>query len=58
MSATQGHAEHAHRAVTTLWPAWWRCHRQQAGALGVVGPMPRATMLHGECAERPKDDWN
>jgi hypothetical protein len=33
----------------------WHDHRRRAGALGVAGPRPRASMLHGECAERPKD---
>jgi hypothetical protein len=38
--------------------AWWRGHRQRAGALGAMGPMPRVVVLHGECVGRPKDGWN
>jgi hypothetical protein len=28
------------------------------GALGAAGPMPRAAVLDGECAKRPKGGWN
>jgi hypothetical protein len=35
--------------------ARWHGHRRRASALGAVGPRPRATVLHGECARHPKD---
>jgi hypothetical protein len=33
----------------------WHDHRRRAGALGAIGPRPRASVLHGGCARRPKD---
>jgi hypothetical protein len=38
--------------------AWWRAHRQRAGALGVAGPTPRVTVLHRECAGHLEDGGN
>jgi hypothetical protein len=38
--------------------AWWRGHRWRADALGAAGPMPRAAVLHGECAEHLEDGGN
>jgi hypothetical protein len=35
--------------------ARWRGHHHRADALGAVGPRPRASVLHEECARRPKD---
>jgi hypothetical protein len=34
----------------------WRGHHQRAGALGVVELRPRAAVLHGGCAGRPKHE--
>jgi hypothetical protein len=38
--------------------AGWRGPRRRAGGLGAAGPIPRATVLHGECTGRPKDRGN
>jgi hypothetical protein len=52
---TQGRAEHAHRVVTMLRPRTVAWPPLRAGALGVAGPRPRASVLHGECTGHPKD---